>query len=166
MKAFKTFLSKYLGFVILGIAMLYSVVSVVYNDITYNSPDVKIISICHWQLEAGFRESLQALIDDFEKDYEARTGEKIMVLQVPISERAYQQYINTGLIGDMAPDIIEKGHAKTSSDPAYVARFFRPLGEEVVKPNPFNKGTVLENVPWKDTVFDGMQSAYDENLLD
>ncbi len=166
MKNFKTFLSKYLGFSILGIAMLYAVISVVYHGATYEKSDVKSIRICHWQLEAGFRESLQVLIDDFEKEHEARTGEKVRVLQAPISERAYQQYINTGLIGDMAPDIIEKGMAKTAKDPSYVARFFRPLGDVVTKPNPFNKGTALEGIPWKDTFLDGMQSAYDENLLD
>jgi raffinose/stachyose/melibiose transport system substrate-binding protein len=166
MKALKTFLSKYMGFTILGIAMLYAIISVLYHEATYEKSDVKSIRICHWQLEAGFRESLQVLIDDFERDHEARTGEKVRVLQAPISERAYQQYINTGLIGDMAPDIIEKGMAKTARDPSYVARFFRPLGNVVTKPNPFNKGTALEGVPWKDTFLDGMQSAYDENLLD
>ncbi len=166
MKSLKALLKKYLGFIILIIAMLYSVVSVIKNSLSYDNPNVKTIRICHWQLEAGFRESLQALIDDFEKDHEQRTGEKIRVLQVPISERAYQQYINTGLIGNMAPDIIEKGMAKTARDPAYVARFFQPLSEVVAKPNPFNKGTPLEGVPWKDTFFDGMQSAFDKDLLD
>lgn len=166
MKPFKTLLSKYLGFILLAIAMIYAIISVVYHSATYEKSDVKSIRICHWQLEAGFRESLQGLIDDFEKDHEARTGEKVRVLQAPISERAYQQYINTGLIGDMAPDIIEKGMAKTANDPSYVARFFIPFGDVISKPNPFNKGTALEGVPWKDTFLDGMQSAYDENLLD
>jgi len=166
MKNLKTFLSKYLGFAIFGTVMLYAITSVVYHEITYEKSDVKTIRICHWQLEAGFRESLQSLIDGFEKDHEVRTGKKVHIVQTPISERAYQQYINTGLIGDMAPDIIEKGMAKTAKDPSYVARFFRPLSDVVSKPNPFNNGTALEGIPWKDTFLDGMQSAYDENLLD
>jgi len=162
----KTFLQKYLGAAILAGAMVYAVVTVIYNDLTYDSPDVTTLRICHWQLEAGFREALQALIDDYEKVVEVRTGEKVKILQVPISERAYKQYVNTGLIGDMAPDIIEKGMAKTATDPSYVARFFLPLGEHVVKSNPYNEGTPLEGVPWKETFFDGMQGAYDEQLLD
>ncbi len=162
----KTFLSKYLGAAILAGAMLYAIATVIYNDMSYDSPDVTTIRICHWQLEAGFREALQLLIDDYETLAQSRTGEKVRILQVPISERAYQQYVNTGLIGDMAPDIIEKGKAKTTEDPSYVARFFMPLSEYVVKPNPYNKGTPLEGVAWKDTFFDGMQGAYDQQLLD
>lgn len=166
MNKIKTYLNKYLGAVVLIIAMLYAVITVTYNDITHNEPDVTTIRICHWQLESGFRDSLQDLIDDYEKIVEARTGEQIKVLQVPISERGYQQYINTGLIGGMAPDIIEKGMAKTATDPSYVARFFLPLGQYVVRPNPYNKGTKLEKIPWKETFFDEMQGAYDEELLD
>ena len=105
----KSIHSKYLGAAILAGSMVYAVVTVIYNDLTYDAPDVTTIRICHWQLEAGFREALQALIDDYEKVVRERTGEKVKILQVPISERAYKQYVNTGLIGDMAPDIIEKG---------------------------------------------------------
>ncbi len=162
----KPFVSKYLGAAILLGAMLYAVVTVIHNGLTYDAPDVTTLRICHWQLEAGFREALQLLIDDYEKAVAARTGEKVKVLQVPISERAYSQYVNTGLIGDMAPDIIEKGKAETAEDPSYVARFFLPLGEHVTKPNPYNEGTPLQGLPWKETFFDGMQGAYDEQLLD
>jgi raffinose/stachyose/melibiose transport system substrate-binding protein len=166
MNRVKLFLSRYLGPLILGGAMVYSLVSVLLNQITYDADDVTTLRICHWQLEAGFRESLQALIDDYEQHYKERTGKQIRILQVPISERAYRQYVNTGLIGDMAPDIIEKGKALTTESPSYVARFFLPLGEYVTAPNPYNADTELDSLPWKDTFFDGMQGAYDQQLLD
>jgi raffinose/stachyose/melibiose transport system substrate-binding protein len=166
MKTFRQALSQYLGWAVLGTVMAYAVGTVVYNDLTYEAPDVTTLRICHWQLEAGFRESLDGLIEAFERDWLARTGSKVRVVQVPISERAYQQYVNTGLIGDMAPDIIEKGKAKTVRDSTYVARFFFPLSPYLNQPNPYNVGTALEGVPWKDTFFDGMQGAYDAQLLD
>ena len=92
------FLQNGLGWVILVGAMLYSIVSVVYNHLAYDAPDVTTVRICHWQLEAGFRDALQDLIDDYEVQYEERTGEKVRILQLPISERGYRQFVNTGLI--------------------------------------------------------------------
>jgi raffinose/stachyose/melibiose transport system substrate-binding protein len=162
----KKFLRNYLGaFILLG-AMIFAVVRVTYTHLTYEAPDVTTIRICHWQLEAGFRDSLQKLIDEYEQLYYDKHGRKVRVLQVPVSERGYQQYVNTGLIGGMAPDIIEKGFAKAAIDPAYVARFFRPLGQYLSRPNPYNEGTRLEGVPWRETFFDGLQSGYDRTLLD
>jgi raffinose/stachyose/melibiose transport system substrate-binding protein len=162
----KDLLQKYLGALILVGAMVFAVVQVVRNQLSYEASDVTTIKICHWQLEAGFRASLDQLIKDYETHYYATHGEKIRVLQVPISERGYRQYVNTGLIGGTAPDIIEKGMAKGASEPAYVARYFLPLGAYLKEPNPYNQGTALEGVPWADTFFDGMQGAYDRNLLD
>ncbi len=161
----KNKINNYLGAFVLAGAMLYAVIAVVYNEMTYNEPDVTTIRICHWQLESGFRDSLQSLIDDYEKLVEERTGKKIRILQVPISERGYQQFVNTGLIAGMAPDIIEKGMAKTATDSSYVSRFFLSLGSSLAQVNPYNKGTKLEKVPWKDTFFDGMQGAYSKELL-
>jgi len=157
---------RYAGFVILAGAMVFAVVRVVYNQITYEPPRTVTIRLCHWQLETGVREAFDALMRDYEKAYEQRTGRKVRIIQIPVSERGYAQYVNTGLVGGIAPDIIEKGHSKAAYNPAYVARFFRPLARYLDEPNPWNAGTPLEGVPWKDTFFDGMQGAYDRGLLD
>ena len=157
---------RYLGVIVLAGALLYAAVRVMYNQLTYEAPDVTTIRLCHWQLEAGFRNAFDALITEYEQHYRKTHGRKIRVVQMPISERGYRQFVNTGLIGEMAPDIIEKGMAKTASDPAYVARFFLPLGDFLAEPNPYNRGTPLEGVSWRNTFFDGLQSAYDRELLD
>lgn len=159
-------LKAWLGVSIILLAMAYAVIRVAWNQITYEAPDVTTIRICHWQLESGFRDALQNLIDDYEKSYRERTGRKIRVLQLPVSERAYTQFVNTSLVGGTAPDIVERGFAKTASDPTYLARFFIPLGKYVEEPNPYNKGTRLEGLPWRETFFDGMESAYQRTLLD
>lgn len=159
-------LKTYGGVVVLMLAMVFAVVRVGLNQIRYESSDVRTIRICHWQLESGFRESLQDLITDFEAMHLEKTGETVHVLQFPVPEKGYRQFVNTSLIGGTAPDIIEKGFAATAEDPSYVARFFRPLGRVLEQPNPFNEGTELEKLPWKETFVDGLQGAYDRKLMD
>ena len=157
---------KWLGPVILAGALLYSVLSVVSNDLKYNAPDVPTIKICHWQLETGFREALQDCINEYENQYFQAHGRKVRILQVPVSENGYQEYMNTTIIGGNAPDILERGGGKTATDSAYAARFFVPLGPYIEQPNPYDQGTALAGIPWKDTFFDGLESMYDTTLMD
>ncbi|MBN1557046.1 MAG: extracellular solute-binding protein [Lentisphaerae bacterium] len=156
----------YLGAAIIVAAMIFAVVRVAYNQLTYEAADVTTLRMCHWQLEAGFRDALDTLIKEYETLYRERHGKTVRIIQMPIGERGYQQFMNTSLIGGTAPDIIEKGHSSMANDPSYVARFFRPLGNYADEPNPYNTGTPLEGVPWRETFVDGMQNAYDPQLLD
>ena len=162
----RRWLKRYAGLVVLAAAMAFAVVRVAYNHFTYVSPNVTTIRLCHWQLESGVREAYGRLIKQYEAHYQRTHGRKIRVIQEPVSERGYAQYVNTGLIGDIAPDIIEKGHSKAAYNPAYIARFFLPLGQYLEQPNPYNEGTPLAGLPWRETFFDGMQGAYDRQLLD
>ncbi len=162
----KSFISKYLGIAILVVSIISTVAIVVRNHLIYESPDVATIRLCHWQLESGFREALQNLINEYEKVYFKKYGEKVRIVQLPISEKGYRQYVNTTIIGGTAPDIIEKAFAKIAEEPAYIARFFVPLSRYVAEPNPYNKGTEFEGVPWKETFFDGLISCYNRTLLD
>ena len=154
-----------LGLIILALSFIASTISVIYNHYTTEGPDVKAIRICHWQLEAGFRNALQAIIDDYEKDYKKRTGKTVRVIQVPVAEKGYAQFINTGLIGNMAPDIIEVGHTKAFENFSNIVRYFLPLSKYVNQPNPYNDGTKLAGVPWKDTFFDDLQRVDVHNVL-
>ncbi|NOY82630.1 MAG: extracellular solute-binding protein [Kiritimatiellaeota bacterium] len=165
-KALFQFLRRYLGLIVLAGVMLFAAVRVAHNQWTYEAPDVLTIRLCHWQLESGVREAFARLMREYERLYFKKHGKRLRVIQVPVSERGYAQYVNTGLVGNIAPDIIEKGHSKAAYNPAYVARFFLPLARYLDEPNPYNKGTPLEGVPWKNTFFDGMQGAYDRQLLD
>ncbi|NQU40423.1 MAG: extracellular solute-binding protein [Lentisphaerae bacterium] len=162
----KKFFQVYSGVAILAGAALFAVVRVAYNQITFEAPDVTTIRICHWQLESGFREALQDLIDAYEKEYLERHGEKVRVLQLPVSERGYGQFVNTGLVGGIAPDIIERGFSRVVNDPSYLTRYFLPFGPYIESPNPYNVGTPLEGIPWRQTFSDGLISAYDRELLD
>lgn len=159
-------LKKYSGFLVLAAATVYSVVQVALNQIQYERPGVTTIRLCHWQLESGFRDALQELIDEYQVVYKQRTGRDILIQQMPISERGYNQFVNTSLIGGTAPDIMEKGWATTTQQSSYVARFFRPLGNDLGQPNPYNQGTPLEGVPWRETYFDGLAGSFDRSLQD
>ncbi len=159
-------ISSYLGFGILAAAVIYTVVTVFLNHLTYEASDVTTINVCHWQLETGFREAFQKLIDKYEKIYFEKHGKKIKIVQLAIGERGYRQYVNTTIIGGTAPDIIEKAYAKLAEEPSYIARFFVPLSRYVSEPNPYNEGTEFEGVPWRETFFDGLMSCYNRTLLD
>jgi raffinose/stachyose/melibiose transport system substrate-binding protein len=159
-------IKSYFGMFIIAAAMLFAVIRVAYNQLKYEGADVTTLRMCHWQLEAGFRDALQMLIDEYEAVYRARHGKTLRIIQMPIGERGYQQFMNTSLIGGTAPDIIEKGQSTMAHDPSYIARFFRPLGPYIDEPNPYNAGTALEGVPWRETFVDSMQAAYDKQLLD
>ncbi len=127
-----------------------------------NDPNNIIIRVTHWQLEAGIREGIDEMARKFEKRYFQDTGKKVTIVQNPISEKVYQQYVQTQCIGRTAPDLIEIG----KYDDAYTTRFFRSMTSDIKKPNPYNEGTLLEGIPWADTFFDGMRSAMNPNNLE
>ena len=162
----KNFISKYLGIGILLAAIISTIAMVFHNYLIYEAPDVTTIKICHWQLETGFREALQKLINEYEKIYLKKHDKKIKIIQIPVGGQGYRLYVNTTIIGGTAPDIIEKAAAKLAEEPAYIARFFVPLSRYVTEPNPYNKGTEFEGMPWRETFFDGMMGSYNRTLLD
>ncbi len=151
---------------ILAVSMLVLAFAVSLLHITRNTeqefdPSKKHIRIAHWQLELGYRGAVNKIIKEYEKLHP-----DVRVHQMAISERVYGQVINTNLVGGTAPDILEMGFTKMASQDQYVARFYEPMGSYIAKPNPYNKGTNLAKVPWRDTFIDGMKSRYKDTLQD
>lgn len=151
---------------ILILAAVASYAKIIAARIAYSPPDTTTIRLCHWQLEPGFREAMQELMDKYEQEFFAQTGERINLVQIPINGRVYSQFINCGLIGGVAPEIIQMDRGDTVSNPSYVARFFEPMGEEMVQPNPYNAGTDIAEIPWRDTFVDALLGSYDSTLLE
>jgi ABC-type glycerol-3-phosphate transport system substrate-binding protein len=118
-------------------------------------PEMKTITFAHWQLEDGFREGYAEAIKEFEK-LKATQGQKVKVIQTTVPVRGYRQWFLTQLISGNPADLMEL-HCSSEVRNQY----FTPLSQYISKPNPFNKGTVFENVPWKDTYIDGMDNALD-----
>ncbi|MCU0791697.1 MAG: extracellular solute-binding protein [Opitutaceae bacterium] len=117
-----------------------------------------VIRIAHWQLEAGIRQGIDAVA----RAYEAMHPD-VRIEQILVPERVYPTWLTTRLVGGTAPELIELV-PNYSSD--RVARYFRPLGAEIDQPNPYNRGTALEALPWRNTFVDGLASGYHEELAD
>lgn len=143
-------------------------------------PSKTILRIQHWQLEMGYRDAMQAVIDRYVRMRKEQFGEELQILQIPVTERVYGQLLNTHLISGTAPDLAELGMSKLASDDQYLARFFQPLTKLIDAPNPYNdpkywpelseanreKLRKLKTLPWRETFTDGMRSGYREQLQD
>lgn len=151
-------------FNLVGLAILaFCYIGALYNVYKIKSSGIvggkKTVRLAHWQLELGIRDAISELARDFEAQ-----NPGVEVVQIPITERAYAQWVTTQLIGRTAPDLIELGMFNTVD---YCGRYFMPLGEILRKPNPYNADNPeLKNVPWMDTFSDGLSGTYITELLD
>ncbi len=150
-----------IGLVLLGITIIASLIVVIRNVLAIERPDKTVIRIAHWQLEAGYREAFDKIIAEYEILHPG-----VHVVQMPVTEKLYAQWINTQMISGTAPDLVEVGQSSVITKDENTVRYFLPLGDYVDKPNPYNDGTELEGVPWKETFIDGMRGGYRETLQD
>ncbi len=138
---------KAAGLTIFGIAYALSALAVFRHHAAAEDPRRVTIRIAQWQLESGVREALNAII----RRYEA-INPRVHVVQIAVpGGPIYVSWVLTQMAGGTAPDLVEY----TFSAPD-VGRNFQPLTAEVLQPNPYNKGTPLEGVPWRDTIVDDM----------
>jgi raffinose/stachyose/melibiose transport system substrate-binding protein len=86
------------------------------------------------------------------------------VRQTGLAEKVYAQWLNTQLVAGTAPDLAEMGMANLATKDEYTVKYYVPLGGYIGQPNPYNKGTDLEDVPWKETLLDGMRGGFREGL--
>ncbi|HEY5752094.1 MAG TPA: extracellular solute-binding protein [Chthoniobacterales bacterium] len=151
-----------IGIGLLAVCFLIAVVRIVF--IRYQSksaPDGKQrveLRIAHWQLENGPRDAFEALAREYNQ-----LNPHVNVVQIPIPERIYGNWLVTQLVGGTPPDLIQLGNGMTDER---LARFFMPLSELADLPNPHNKGTPFEGKPLRDTFADGMQGGYNPNLVE
>ncbi|MDR1284546.1 MAG: extracellular solute-binding protein [Opitutaceae bacterium] len=134
----------------------------VFSRTRAEAADGEVIRFAHWQLEGGLRKAFDVLARDYEK---LHPGVKVEQLAIP--ERTYAQWVQTQLIGGTAADILQLGRLSAGED-EMLARFFLPLSGLVEQPNPWNKGTDLENTAWRNTFVDGLAGGfnYRANLLE
>lgn len=151
---------NYVGVALLLLAYAISVANTLRVRSIEMDASVPTIRICHWQLEHGVRDAIDTLAREYEKQFYERTGKRIRIIQNPITERAYRQYVTTQCIGGTAPDLIQYG---SKLDMRFMSRYFIPLSEIVRKPNPYNTGTDMDGTPWIDTFRDGLNAALDED---
>lgn len=108
------------------------------------------IRIAHWQIEKGPPDGVDAIIRRYEQ-----INPRVKVEQVLVPERVYRQWVRSNLTGGTGADLIEYG-VWLDGLTDIPARYFEPITDEMLRPNPYNKGTALENVPWVQTFTDGL----------
>jgi raffinose/stachyose/melibiose transport system substrate-binding protein len=122
--------------------------------------NVKTITFAHWQLEDGFRQGFDEAIKLFE-EYKAKQGQQVKVIQTTVPIQGYGQWFMTQLVGGAPADVIELLGTSDIRN-----QYFTPLSQYIGGPNPFNQGTPLEGVPWKDTFEDDMRAGLDWNYAE
>lgn len=115
--------------------------------------DRRIVRLGHFMLHSGIRDALQAVIAEYE-----RLHPGVHVVQVPVPDRAYPQFMRTQLVAGTAPEIMQIGAHFTGMDELR-ARYFEPISAVVEEPNPYNAGTALAGRRWRDTFLDGLENA-------
>ena len=138
-----------IGFALLGAAYLIAFFLVAQRSVQKVTSDRITIRLSQWQLEGGVRESIDAIIRRYEE-----LNPHVHVVQIAVPGGAtYLPWIQAQMVGGTGPDLAEYSWPWPDT-----ARNFLPISAEVMKPNPYNKGTPLEGVPWRDTFIDGMAS--------
>lgn len=109
-----------------------------------------VIRFSHWQLESGLREAFDAICRDYMALHPG-----VEVQQIPVPGRVNNSWMQTRYVGDTLPDLAQLG----AVDDATLSRYYTPLTEWVDQPNPYNRGTPLEHVPWRETFVDGLAGS-------
>jgi raffinose/stachyose/melibiose transport system substrate-binding protein len=140
----------YIGVALLVMAFVASAVRV----LTRSAPaalggerKVKIV-FAHYLVYESNRRYFDAVIRDYE-----RLHPDVDVEQVDVPPPVWQAWRQTRFTGGTAPDIMQVGRGLSDE---MCALYMRPLSDAVHEPNPYNRGTSLEGVAWKDTFVDGL----------
>ncbi len=116
-------------------------------------PDRVTIRVSHFQLEGTVRDGFDAVIRRYEQ-----VNPRVHVEQLAVPGTIYTEWMRAQLAGGTAPDVLEYttswGHMQELAQ-----RYFQPITREALLPNPYNRGTPLEGIPWRDTFVDGMNGV-------
>ncbi len=123
--------------------------------------DKTVLRIGHAALELGFREALDVVIAEYEQLHP-----DVKIIQNAVPQKIYGEWLNTQLISDTAPDLVELYLASMVLDEHYLASLFESLADSIDRPNPYNAGTPLADWPWRATFQGGMRSGFREGLQD
>lgn len=137
---------KHIGFALLTAAYLAAAGIVFWRATAEARSDRIVIRLAQWQLEGTVRAAIDAIIARYEA-----MNPHVKVEQIAVPGSVYLPWVQTQMVGGTGPDIVEYVWVYP-----HIARYFQPIDDAVVQPNPYNRGTALEGVPWRDTNVDGM----------
>ena len=114
------------------------------------------ISLAHWQLETGVRDAINVMAKEYHKLHP-----NVRIVQNAIPYTTYGQWFTAQMLGGTAPDLIECGlGVPYPLLVGYYLRYFTPLTEYVLRPNPYNANNEFSNTILRDTTKDGLKNCY------
>jgi raffinose/stachyose/melibiose transport system substrate-binding protein len=137
---------------------------------------IRVVRLAHWQLEPGYREALDWAIEQYHQLPHVKES-NVMIQQMGVTERVYNQFMNVHLIAGTAPDIAASGMTRLIQG-NNIAKFYTPLSDYINDPNPYNDPRYLADhldaelveflstAPWRNTFVDGMQGGFNDELND
>ncbi len=154
------FFRRHFALLFVATVFLWSVLAIVSYRKAGMPPGAKIqLRIAHWQLEPGVREAFDRMAAEYR-----RLHPEVSIVQDAIPEGSYGTWVTTQLMGGTASDMIQVGMLPYNVLLGYYSRYFLTLTAYVNEPNPYNRGTPLEGVPWRKTYKDGMRGSYVDEL--
>ncbi|MDB6095053.1 MAG: hypothetical protein JWM32_2615 [Verrucomicrobia bacterium] len=108
------------------------------------------IRLAHWQIEKGPPDGLAAVIKRYEE-----INPRVKVEAVGVPSPIYRQWLRTNLTGGTGTDIVEFAYFLGGVGDVPV-RYFEPLTRFMEIPNPYNRGTKMEQIPWRRTFADNL----------
>jgi ABC-type glycerol-3-phosphate transport system substrate-binding protein len=109
-----------------------------------------VIHFAHASLDPGTRGAFDALIERYE---ELNPG--VNVIQFAIPPSMYAAWARTRMLSERPPDLIEIAHGFNYRESV---NEFVPLTNVIETVNPYNEGTVQEDIIWRNTFRDGMET--------
>lgn len=153
-------ISNLIGLTLVVVCFVFAlgrIISLRMRESTTNPERQTTLRIAHGQLESGVREAIDAIAKRYMEQ-----NPNVRVVQIAIPTRVYKNWRITQLVGGTPPDLV--GPAGLLDE--QVARYFTSMSDLANRPNPYNKGTELENLPLRETFFDGMESGLNPGLMD
>ena len=142
-------ISKFFNIVGFGLLVLSFVISsgrVVRYSGKQSDPDRVIIRYAHYIQEESVEAALRAIALAYERDHPG-----VFIEEVVIPKSVYRSWVQTKLAGNLATDLILLDTVPAREQ---IMFHFAILNAFMDKPNPYNRGTELEDMAWRETFVD------------
>ena len=142
-------ISKFLtisGFGLLVLCFAISVGRVVRHGRKHSDPEKVIVRYAHHIQEESVEAALRAIASAYERDHPG-----VFIEEVVIPKSVYRSWVQTKLVGNMATDLILLDTVPAREQ---IMFHFVILNAFMDNPNPYNRGTKLEDMTWRETFVD------------
>jgi raffinose/stachyose/melibiose transport system substrate-binding protein len=145
---------------LLVVCFAISLVRVIVIRLKESNPNVTQLRVATWYLQPGMPEAFEELAAEYSLLHPG-----VVVEQNLVHWQLYPMWLRTKLVGGNAPEIVMFPNDVRNE---IITRYMHPLTEYVDWVNPYNVGTDLEGVPWRQTFVDGLSSrpAFVEDVME